>query len=57
MEHGYYFEELGFLGEPSVETAVRIFEGGSFPFDLTRRKVTSSAVFSLGSCSTRKPHL
>lgn len=41
VEHGYYFEELGFVGEPSIDLSnvVKIFEGGSFPFDLTRRKV------------------
>lgn len=42
VEHGYYFEELGFVGEPSFDLSnvVKIFEGGSFPFDLTRRKVS-----------------
>lgn len=40
MEHGYYFEELGFVGEPSLgDDVVKIFQGGNFPFDLTRRKV------------------
>ena len=40
VEHGYYFEELGFVGEPSFGgNHVAPFEGGSFPFDLSRRKV------------------
>lgn len=42
MEHGYYFEELGFIGQPKLGSdVVKVFQGGSFPFDLTRRKVIS----------------
>lgn len=40
VEHGYFFDEIGFIGEPSIATAVLVFAGGYFPFDLTRRKVT-----------------
>eukprot|EP00903_Cladosiphon_okamuranus_P018381 g16907.t1 len=39
VEHGYYFEELGFAGEPSFDNVISLFEGGSFPFDLSRRKI------------------
>lgn len=39
MEHGHYFEELGFAGIPSLDNVVAVFQGGSFPVDLTRRKV------------------
>lgn len=40
VEHGYYFEELGFVGTPSsAGNHYAPFEGGHFPFDLTRRKV------------------
>lgn len=43
MEHGYYFEELGFVGIPSADNSVAPFEGGSFPVDLARRKVNPSS--------------
>ena len=39
VEHGYFFDEFGFKGEPSMANAVVVFNGGYFPVDLTRRKV------------------
>lgn len=39
VEHGYYFDEVGFAGEVRPDNAEVIFSGGSFPYDLTRRKV------------------
>lgn len=42
VEHGHYFEELGLSSSyvvASTSDAVRVFEGGDFQFDETRRKV------------------
>lgn len=58
MEHGYYFEELGFIGEPGLgDNVVKIFEGGSFPFDLARRKVKSLLVVAVSVFRKRYMYL
>lgn len=39
VEGGYYFEELAIVETPLDIAVFAVFMGGSFPFDLDRRKV------------------
>lgn len=36
VEHGYYFDEIGFLADSQIYIS---FGGGDFPVDISRRKV------------------
>lgn len=37
VEHGYYFDEIGFVEDAWIYMS---FDGGNFPYDLSRRKVS-----------------
>ena len=46
MTHGFYFHDIEVFGLSSSATAVEgDYRGGSFPIDLTRRKVSLLVVF------------
>lgn len=47
IEHGYYFDEVGFAGEVTDDNARYEFSGGHFPYDTSRRKVKRTHEFVL----------